>query len=128
MIFYSITISNLIWIIYTISEGVRESFFSHYKNQCKRINEYKCSNIFYLQRIIVLILTSLILIKTLNIIAIPFIIGQLFMFNFFYKISYTQTSRKIGNQQTNDNKIDKFNNHLLILGIVLQIFVYIFML
>lgn len=128
MIFLSITVSNLIWILYSTSEGVRESFFKHYQNRCKRTNEYKCSNVFYLQRIIVLILTSFILINSLSLFAIPFIIGQVFMFYFFHKISYTQTSKKIGNEQEDVNKIDRFNQLLAISGIVLQVFVYIFML
>lgn len=128
MIFWSITLANLIWILYATSEGVRESFFSHYKNQCKRTNEYRCSNVFYLQRIIVLVLTSSILINTLGLFSIPFIIGQIFMFYFFHKISFIQTSNKIGNEQVTDSKIDKFNKPLVISGIVLQVFVYIFML
>jgi hypothetical protein len=128
MIFWSITIANIVWILYSISEGVREGFFTHYKNQCKRNSEYKCSNIFYLQRIIVLLTTSSILISGLGLLySIPFILGQISMFNFFHKISLKQTYKKINSEDIKDDK-EKLYKPLVISGIALQVFVYIFML
>lgn len=132
MIFWSITISNLIWILYSVTEGVRESFFTHYKNQSKRCDEYKFSAIFYLQRFLVLLTTSLILIHALGLWSIPFIIGQILMFHFFHKISFSQICKKIGNEEKSEqNKasiLEKLNKSFVFIGIALQIFVYIFLL
>ncbi len=128
--FWSITFANLIWILYALTEGVRESFFRHYKKQCKRCDNYKFNVIFNFQRIIVLTVTSAILIHSLKLWAIPFIIGQILMFHFFHKISFTQTCKKIGEDEhihESMKKIEFINKPSVVFGIALQIFVYIFL-
>jgi hypothetical protein len=127
--FWSITFANLIWILYALTEGVRESFFIHYKKQCKRCDGYRFDTIFNFQRLLVLIVTSAILIYSLKIWAIPYIVGQIFMFNFFHKIAFDQTCKKIGEDHIHAGmkKIEFLNKPLIVLGITLQIFVYIFL-
>jgi hypothetical protein len=53
------------------------------------------------------------------------------MFNFFHKISYKQTCKKIGDnsivEPTIIEKLKSTASYLLILGVGLQIFVYIFL-
>ncbi len=130
MIFCMITLANLIWIAYALSEGVKDSFFSHYKNLCKSKNQYKFKSITNLQRLLVLLTTSFIFWQSINLWSIPFIIGQILMFGFFYKISFSQTCKKIGNSDSEFKLFEKlklFGNTYAIIGIVVQIFVYIFL-
>jgi hypothetical protein len=130
LVFCTITLANIIWILYALLDGVRDSFFSHYKNLCKKNNKYKFSSISTLQKLLVLSTTSFILWQSLSWWSIPFIIGQILMFDFFYKISASQTCKKIGYSEIETSLFEKFKlfgNTYAIIGIVIQIFVYIFL-
>lgn len=130
LVFCTITLANIIWILYALSEGVKDSFFSHYKGFCKKRDKYKFNSITNLQRLLVLLTTSFIFWQSIGLWAIPFIIGQILMFDFFYKISFSQTCKKIGISTSENNFLEKlklFGNTYAIIGIVVQIFVYIFL-
>jgi hypothetical protein len=130
LVFCTITLANIIWILYALSDGVRDSFFSHYKSLCKNRDKYKFNSITTLQRLLVLSTTSFIFWQTLGWWSIPFVIGQILMFDFFYKISVSQTCKRIGESKIEPNLFEKikiFGNTYAITGIVIQIFVYIFL-
>ena len=94
MDFIAITIANLIWILYSMSEGLREGFFEHFKGKSKRNCEFNTSRIFTIQRFLVLLATGGLLTYTIGWVSIPFIIAQVFMFRYFHKIIFDQTIKK----------------------------------
>jgi hypothetical protein len=127
MDFLSITLSNLVWIIYSMTEGLRESFFSFYKEQNKKVCLLNTKRIFSAQRYLVLSLITLIMLKTIGLISIPIALGQIFMFRYFHKLSYDITKNKLNINQKENKEIDpilKKNKYLLIFGISIQIITY----
>jgi hypothetical protein len=130
MDFVVITVSNLIWIIYCLTEGVREGFFNHYKSTYRNSLRYNFKKMFLIQRLLVLSATGGIMLHTIGLIALPFVIGQLLMFHFLHKMAYSCTVNKIEllkTERLTENKIvEKVKDPLLILGVTLQIFIYLF--
>jgi hypothetical protein len=128
MDFILITVSNLIWMIYCLTEGVREGFFNHYRNTYRNKLSYNFKKMFFIQRLLVLLATGGIMLYTIGLMSIPFIIGQVLMFHFLHKLSYDCTVKKIENIQKNDvNTIpDKIKEPMIVAGITLQIFIYLF--
>lgn len=132
MDFIAITVANLIWIIYSLTEGVKDGLFSHYKNTSRRKCELDSKTLFTLQRGLVLLSTGGLLVWTLGWISIPFIIGQFFMYKYFHKISYEITIKKVESKQeekeitiTNIEKVREKSP--VFMGIMIQIFSYIFL-
>lgn len=130
MDFAVITVSNLIWIFYCLTEGVRESFFNHYKNTYRTTQSYNFKKMFFIQRMLVLLATGGIMFHTMGLISIPLILGQLLMFHFLHKLAYNCTVNKIEsfkNKKENkkENKTD-IKDPMVLLGISIQILVYIF--
>jgi hypothetical protein len=128
MDFILITVSNLIWMIYCLTEGVREGFFNHYRNTYRNKLSYNFRKMFFIQRLLVLLATGGIMLYTIGLMSIPFIIGQVLMFHFLHKLSYDCTVKKIENIQKKDvNTIpDKIKEPMIVAGITLQIFIYLF--
>lgn len=132
MDFIAITVANLIWIIYSLTEGVKDGLFSHYKNTSRRKCELDSKTLFTLQRGLVLLSTAGLLVWTIGWISIPFIIGQLFMYKYFHKISYEITVKKVESKQeekeitiTNIEKVKEKSP--MFMGIMIQVFSYIFL-
>lgn len=129
MDFIVITVSNLIWMLYCLTEGVREGFFNYYKNTYRCNVSYNFKKMFTIQRLLVLIATGGIMLYTIGLIAIPFIIGQLLMFHFLHKLSYNCTVNKIeklkSEEFSENKKVDNVKS-LILLGVTLQIFIYLF--
>jgi hypothetical protein len=83
-----------------------------------------------IQRLLVLFATGGIMLYTIGLIAIPFIIGQIFMFHFLHKMSYNCTIskiEKIKKQEVETTVPDRIKEPMVILGITLQIFIYLFL-
>lgn len=125
--FIYITVTNLMWILYSMSEAIREAMFYHYKNKSKRRPMVNYKNVVNLQRILVLVLSGSILIYLMGWISIPLILAQLFMFKYFHRIIFKRTMGKL-----NDNTIDKEEKSskrglLMIFGVLLQVFIYLFL-
>lgn len=130
MAFIVITISNLIWMFYCLTEGVREGFFNHYRNTYRNHLGYNFKKMFTIQRLLVLLATGGIMLYTIGLIAIPFILGQIFMFHFLHKMSYNCTIskiEKIEKQEVETTVPDRIKEPMVILGITLQIFIYLFL-
>lgn len=133
MAFTVITISNLIWVIYCIVEGVREGFFDHYKNSYKSNTKFSFKKMHLLQRSLVLASTGGIMLYFLGLIAIPFIMGQLLMFYWLHKISYKRTINKIEEKESSylqeedvEKQVeDEVEKPLIVLGVALQILIYL---
>lgn len=136
MDFISITIANLIWILYSMSEGLREGFFEHFKSKSKRNCEFNTKRIFNIQRFLVLLATGGLLTYTIGWVSIPFIIAQVLMFRYFHKIIFDQTIKKLSNKnsivETHEDLpilevMDKKKTPMILFGISLQIFIYMFL-
>ena len=135
MDFLAITIANLIWILYSMSEGLREGFFEHYKGKSKRECAFNTKIIFNIQRSLVLLATGGVLTYTLGWISIPFIIAQVFMFRYFHKITLNQTIKKLDSktsiEETHEENpileiMDKEKTPMIVFGITIQLFIYLF--
>jgi hypothetical protein len=135
MDFLAITIANAIWILYSMSEGLREGFFEYFKNKSKRECAFNTKRIFNIQRGLVLLATGGVLAYTLGWISIPFIIAQFFMFRYFHKIIFDQTIKKLDiknsiiEQKENPvlETMDKEKSPMVLFGIGIQIFIYLFL-
>jgi len=136
MDFIAITITNLIWILYSMSEGLREGFFEHFKGKSKRNCEFNTKRIFNIQRFLVLLATGGLLTYTIGWLSIPFIIAQFFMFRYFHRIIFDQTIKKLDNKNsiidTHEELpileiMDKEKTPMILFGISLQIFIYMFL-
>jgi hypothetical protein len=134
MDFLMITISNLIWILYCITEGVREGFYKYYQLLSRRNIDIELNNIFNLQRFLVLLTTGGIMFFSIGIYSIPFLLGQLFMFRYFFRKSYDKTVERlklvdfINSTSKLPEIMDNKKNELVLLGITIQVFIYIFFL
>jgi hypothetical protein len=135
MDFITITIANIIWILYSMSEGIREGFYSFHKNNNRKACEFEPKSVCNMQRFLVLSSSALILFYTMGLIAFPFIIGQIFMFRYFHKIMNESTIKKLEikriEMEQNDpvilKKLDKAKEPLVLLGITIQLFTYLFL-
>lgn len=135
MEFLTITLVNLLWIVYSMSEGIRESFFDYYQGLNKRKCSFNIKRMFLIQRLLFLSLSIIVMSYTLGLLSIPIALGQMCMFKYFHKISYDLSSTKL-NSEVNEGveefsilkKMNKHKNPLLFFGISLQIFIYIFIL
>jgi hypothetical protein len=131
MNFMIITVSNLIWIAYSLTEGVREGFSNHYRNTYRSQIRYNFKRMVFMQRLLVLFATGGVMFHTIGLISIPFILGQILMFSFLHKLSYNCTVSKIEKMKI-EEKVDtttpeiKVKEPMIMLGITLQIFIYLF--
>jgi len=137
MDFLIITMANLIWILYSMSEGIREGFFNYFKLLSKRkykSEEIEINKLFNIQRFLVLLTTGGIMYWTIGLYFIPFMVCQLLMFRFFFRRTYDKTINHlklkeilVKNEDENLPKImDKNKNDLVLFGISAQIFIYLF--
>jgi|SaaInlV_165m_DNA_2_1040747.scaffolds.fasta_scaffold39016_2 hypothetical protein len=134
MDFIAITITNLIWILYSMSEGLREGFFEHIKSKNKRSSEFCAKKIFNIQRFLVLLTTGTLLTYTIGWVSIPFIIAQIFMFKYFHRIIFEQTIKKLDKNSITETHVhlppseqDKKKTPMVLFGVSLQVFIYIFL-
>lgn len=134
MDFIAITVANLIWILYSMSEGLREGFFEHFKEKSKRNCAFNTKRIFNIQRFLVLLATGGLLTYTIGWVSVPFIIAQVFMFRYFHKIIFDQTVKKLDNRLVIEHEespilevMSKEKTPLVLFGISLQIFIYMFL-
>jgi hypothetical protein len=133
MEFLVITVVNIIWILYSLSEGIRESFSNYYQSFNKRKCSFNIKRMFLTQRILFLTLSTIVMSYTLGLLSIPISLAQICMFKYFHKISYDLSSKKL-NSEINEEveefiilkKMNRHKNFLLFFGISLQIFIYIF--
>lgn len=117
-----------------MSEGLREGFFEHFKEKSKRNCAFNTKRIFNIQRFLVLLATGGLLTYTIGWVSVPFIIAQVFMFRYFHKIIFDQTVKKLDNRLVIEHEespilevMSKEKTPLVLFGISLQIFIYMFL-
>lgn len=130
MSFLVITLANLIWILYSMLEGVRDASFIYYKDKNKTRFEIDI-NYCNLQRLLVLLTTGGIMFWTIGFYFIPFMLAQLFMFKYFYKKTYDKSIdhlqlKKSIKQEEFKKIIDTKKEELILFGISIQAFFYLF--
>ena len=135
MDFITITIVNIIWILYSMSEGIREGFYNFHKNNNKISCKFEPSIVCNIQRFLVLSSVSIILFYIIGLMTFPIILGQIFMFRYFHKIMYDSTIKKleikrmelIQDEEKVLKKLDIVKEPLVLLGITIQVFTYLFL-
>ncbi len=140
-------ITNLIWVVYSILEGLREGFYWHFKGGSKpSITNKNCNfeihPIFALQRGIVLLVIGGLLYYTIGLYSIVSVLSMMSIFSFFHNGTYYSTRNKLDStiyplkwrdQSTTSTakmtKIMTYKNRtiFMILGVLTQVFIYIFL-
>jgi hypothetical protein len=95
MAFILIILSNLIWALYSLSEGLKDGTYEYYRDNSKVVADFNYKKMSYIQRMIVLVSTSLLLIIGIGWLSILFIFSKLILFKYFYFVSYECSLRKI---------------------------------
>jgi len=142
MILLTLLLTNILWITYSLTEGVREGFYWHYENKSKRVCEFNVNRIFNLQRLLVLLLSGGFLTYTLGTHSLLCILGMILMFSFFHNGTYYYTRNKLNSSlypKKWTDESDTFPTFSLLtsykkrtiamsIGILSQVFIYLFLL
>lgn len=143
MVEITLILINIIWILYSMTDGMIEGFYFHFRNNSRRICDFEINKVFSLQRILVIILISGFLVHTLGWYSILIIICQVLTFSFFHNGTYYLTRHKLDDRmyplkwRDESRTFPVFYSGLIkyrkraifmILGIITQVFVYIFLL
>ena len=142
MILLSLLIINLIWIGYSLTEGVREGFYWHYENQSKKVCDFNVNPMFNIQRIIVLLLVNSVLVNIIGYYSILSSLCMILMFSFFHNGTYYYTRNKLNERYypkrwTDESKtfppyapLLSYNKRtiLMSIGFLAQVFIYLFLL
>ena len=132
---------NLIWVLYSLTEGVREGYFAHFENLRRRKCSHDINKLFKMQRLIVLISLAAITLWIFDITSMLFVASGLFlMFSFLHNGSYHCTRNKL---DTENYKLGFKDGETLrlfstfrtwrertiffLIGVALQTFLYIFL-
>lgn len=124
MEFIIITIANLLWISYSIFEGMRESVFKVNEESSRRKINFNIDKLFKIQRLIVLSSISLFMIYIIGYYSIPFIIGQILMFSYFKNLSYSCTFTKLKSKKVEAN-VKENEKKMILFGVIFQIVTYL---
>ena len=143
MIIITLLLTNLIWIAYSMIDGFREGFYWHYRNNSRRTCEFEINRIFSLQRSLVILLIAGFLVYTLGWFSLISTISMIMLFSYFHNGTYYLTRNKLDDKMYPMRWKDesrtlpvfysglmKYNKRtvLMVLGLLIQIFVYIFLL
>jgi hypothetical protein len=98
MSYILIILSNLIWALYALSEGLKDGTYEFYRDHSKVIANFNYKKMSFIQRLLVLSATSSLLAIGLGWLSIFFILCQIVLFKYFYFISYECSLRKVHNK------------------------------
>lgn len=136
-----LTIANLIWILYSVFEGVREGFYWKYKSTNNKESQFEVYPIFSMQRSLVLLLIGVLLFPSIGWFSVISVLSMLLMFSFFHNGTYYKTKNKLDNglyelgwmdhSPTTKTKITKLMTYrnrtiLMIIGVLLEVFMCLF--
>lgn len=142
MILTTLIIMNILWIIYSITEGIREGFYWHYENQSKKVCDFDVNPIFHIQRILVLLISSKFMVHTLGWYSVLSILCMVLMFSFFHNGAYYYTRNKLQKDLYTKGWKDESKTPpiltglityskrtiLMSIGFLAQVFIYLFLL
>lgn len=143
MISTTLILANLIWIFYSLLEGVREGFYWHYENMSKKECDFNINPVFNIQRTMVISMMAGVLVHITGWFSLLSILCMILMFSFFHNGVYYYTRNKLSEGKYEKGWTDesitfpsyftfllKYNKRMsaFIFGLVAQIFVYIFLL
>lgn len=137
-----IVIINLIWILYSVTEGSREGFYWHYENQSKRVCDFDINPVFHLQRLIVLSIITALIWPFFSIYSPLLTFGLILEFSYFHNGTYYYTRNKLGGKVYEKGWKDESKTFppfsalmkyerrkmAMLFGIATQIFIYLFLL
>ena len=95
MVLTTLLLTNIVWIVYSLTEGVREGFYWHYENNSRRVCNFDINPIFNLQRALVLLITGGFMVHTLGWFSLFSLACMFLMFNFFHNGTYYYTRNKL---------------------------------
>jgi hypothetical protein len=142
MAIITLLLINIIWILYSMSDGMIEGFYFHFRNNSRRVCDFEINKMFSLQRILVITLISGFLIHTLGWFSLLITFCQLLTFAFFHNGTYYLTRHKLDDRMYPLKWRDESRTfpvfysglttyrkraYLMVLGIIIQVFVYIFL-
>lgn len=137
----TLILTNLIWIGYSLTEGIREGFYWHYENNSKRVCDFDINPIFNLQRVLVMIITAGFMVHTLGWFSLLSLVCMFLIFNFFHNGTYYYTRNRLDGSYPkkwkDESKIfpkftplSTYNKRTIgmTIGFLAQIFIYLFLL
>jgi hypothetical protein len=138
----ALVIANLLWIIYSVIDGMKDGFYWHFKSNSRRDSNFEIHPIFALQRGLVLLIIGLLLSYSIGLYSIICILSMMLIFSFFHNGTYYYTRNKLDNKiyplrwkdesTTSTAKLTKIMTYknrsiLMFFGLLLEVFIYIFL-
>jgi len=135
---FYIILSNLLWMLYSLFEGVREANSKHHKNLSKSLIEIKSPLIYNAQRLIVLFVINLHLWSHISYLAIFSTIAMSLMFPYIHNGTYFLIRNKLNPsifpkkacedcdveiEQPSDYLSSKIRTKLFLIGLAIQIII-----
>lgn len=126
--FFLFLLCNLIWVGYSLTEGIRCGLFDHLRDSWRNKLDFNFSKMLWFQRSLVLSTLSLIMFWSVGVMAFPVIVGQILMFHFLHRLAYKCTKNKVQKQmfETDKKTTNQKGVPMAILGVSIQVFTYLF--
>jgi hypothetical protein len=142
MVLITLIIMNLIWVGYSLTEGIREGFYWHYENISKKVCDFDINPVFNLQRALVLLISGGFMVQILGWYSLLSLLSMILMFSFFHNGTYYYTRNKLSGKIYEKSWKDEsrtfppftplmtYNKRTLAMGIgiLAQVFIYLFLL
>jgi hypothetical protein len=142
MVLITLIIMNLIWVGYSLTEGIREGFYWHYENISKKVCDFDINPVFNLQRALVLLISGGFMVQILGWYSLLSLLSMILMFSFFHNGTYYYTRNKLSGKIYEKGWKDEsrtfppftplmtYNKRTLAMGIgiLAQVFIYLFLL
>lgn len=118
-----ISIINVLWVFYSISEGMRSAAYKANKEISKWDIGFDYEKMFNIQRSILLSIITTITLYIIGYEGLLFIIGHILIFKYLSKISYNKTYNNLKNIESESKNKDK-KKTMIALGVSIQIITY----
>lgn len=142
MVLITLIIMNLIWIGYSLTEGIREGFYWHYENISRKVCDFDINPVFNLQRALVLLISGGFMVQILGWYSLFSLLSMILMFSFFHNGTYYYTRNKLSGKTYEKGWKDEsrtfppftplmtYNKRTIAMGIgiLAQVFIYLFLL
>lgn len=127
--FVVLLLCNLVWVCYSLTEGIRCGLFDHLKNSWRNKIDFNFSKMLWFQRLLVLTSISLVMFWHVGGVALFFMVGQVLMFHPLHRLAHKCTKTRLEKSPPDGNKktTKKKRAPWAAVGITLQVFIYIFL-